>query len=107
MTFTDVVHTFRLNPHRIAYIGVRMLDPPERAIIDRLGIPCYSTREIDELGIREVWKYKRAELFTFCLHLVIQYIYGKYFGVCKRSTSRLVHLSTVILFRLFVRHWSE
>lgn len=38
----------------MAYIGLRDVDPLERTILDRLNVPSYSMREIDQLGVREV-----------------------------------------------------
>ncbi|CAH1792703.1 unnamed protein product [Owenia fusiformis] len=40
----------------IAYIGLRDLDPGERHIIEKLGISCYTTHEIDHFGIEYVLK---------------------------------------------------
>ncbi|XP_077994491.1 arginase, hepatic-like [Glandiceps talaboti] len=38
----------------IAYIGVRDIDAGERFIIEKLGIKCYSTHDIDQIGLDEV-----------------------------------------------------
>ena len=46
--------TPKLNPSRIAFIGLRSVDPEERIFLDELNIPCFSMREVDEFGIREV-----------------------------------------------------
>ena len=50
----------RLNPRRVAFIGLRCVDPAERKTLNDLNIPAFSMREIDEFGIREVrrlnWK---------------------------------------------------
>jgi arginase len=43
-----------LDPSRMAFIGLRCVDPMERSFIDHLKIPYFSMREIDEFGIREV-----------------------------------------------------
>lgn len=45
---------FSLDTTRIAYIGLRDVDPEERATLDDLNIPSFSMREVDEFGIREV-----------------------------------------------------
>ena len=44
----------KLRPERIAYIGLRDVDSPERQIMDKLGIASFSMREIDVMGIRQV-----------------------------------------------------
>ena len=44
----------RLNPRRMAFIGLRSVDPEERVILDTLNIPNFSMREVEEFGIREV-----------------------------------------------------
>ena len=49
----------RLNPRRVAYIGLRCVDPAERKTLNDLNIPAFSMREIDEFGIREVRKLNR------------------------------------------------
>ena len=46
--------TPRLRPDRMAFIGLRSVDPLERQLIDHLKIPFYSMAEIDKLGIQEV-----------------------------------------------------
>ena len=38
----------------LALVGVRDLDPPERAAIRAWGIACYTMRDIDEIGLSEV-----------------------------------------------------
>ncbi len=43
-----------LTPDRIALVGVRSLDPPERAIIRKLGIQVFTMYEIDRYGIGQV-----------------------------------------------------
>lgn len=40
----------------IAYIGLRDVDPAERWLIEKLGIPCFSMYEIDLYGISTVLK---------------------------------------------------
>jgi len=44
----------RLAPHRMAFIGLRCVDPEERKTLNELKIPAFSMREVDQLGIREV-----------------------------------------------------
>ena len=44
----------KINPKRVAFIGLRCVDPAERKTINELGIPSFSMREVDEFGIREV-----------------------------------------------------
>ncbi len=46
--------TPRLRPDMMAFIGLRCVDPMERKLIDNLKIPCYSMKEVDQLGIKEV-----------------------------------------------------
>lgn len=46
----------KLKPQKIAYIGLRDLDPSEEALIDKLGIQVYSMQMIRELGIEHVMK---------------------------------------------------
>lgn len=41
-------------PSEIVYIGLRSLDPPERALIRDLGITAFSMKEVDGLGIATV-----------------------------------------------------
>jgi arginase family enzyme len=43
-----------VNPKHIAFIGLREIDPHESIFIDKFNIPCFSMREVDILGIREV-----------------------------------------------------
>ncbi|CAG5129633.1 unnamed protein product [Candidula unifasciata] len=43
-----------ISVHDIAYIGLRDVDPAERAIIEKFGICSYSMQEVDKFGIREV-----------------------------------------------------
>ncbi|XP_013794391.1 arginase-1-like [Limulus polyphemus] len=43
-----------LHPEHLAYIGLRELDPLERLLVDKLGIPYFSMDDIDRLGIHEV-----------------------------------------------------
>lgn len=44
----------KLQAHRVAFIGLRCVDPAERQALDQLNIPAFSMREVDEMGIREV-----------------------------------------------------
>ena len=43
-----------LKPQNIAYIGLRDVDPPERAILRAHGIKAYSMYEVDKFGIGKV-----------------------------------------------------
>ena len=43
----------KLRPDRIAYIGLRDVDGPEREIIDKYGIASYSMRDIDVMGVNK------------------------------------------------------
>jgi arginase family enzyme len=43
-----------LSSKRIAFIGLREIDPYESLFIDKLNIPCFSMKEVDQLGIKEV-----------------------------------------------------
>jgi len=44
----------RLKPSRLAYIGLRDVDPGEWAIIQKFSIPCFPMEAIDKLGISTV-----------------------------------------------------
>ena len=48
---------FSLTSKNVAYIGLRSVDPEEKAVLDELNISVFSMREIDDLGIKEVLKY--------------------------------------------------
>ncbi len=52
----------RLRPDQIVYIGVRDLDPGERALIRRLGIRVFTMRELDEMGMAAVAREALAAL---------------------------------------------
>ena len=56
--------TPKLNPVKMAYIGLRAIDPAEKLLLDKLNIPSYTMREVDDLGIREVSKIL-AGFFVF------------------------------------------
>lgn len=43
-----------LQPKYLALVGIRDLDPPERKAIRDWGIHCFTMRDIDELGLKEV-----------------------------------------------------
>jgi arginase len=43
-----------LLPKGLVYIGLRDLDPPEKAFIRDLGIKAYSMHEVDKHGIGKV-----------------------------------------------------
>jgi len=44
----------KVRPEHVALVGVRDLDPGERALVRRSGVHIFTMRDIDELGIREV-----------------------------------------------------
>lgn len=44
----------RLLPSRLAYVGLRDLDPGEKAFIRGLGIKAYTMHEVDKYGIGKV-----------------------------------------------------
>lgn len=44
----------RLLPTRLAYVGLRDLDPGEKAFIRALGIKAYTMHEVDRHGIGKV-----------------------------------------------------
>jgi arginase len=43
-----------LSPRHLALVGIRDLDPPEKKAVRDWGITCFTMRDIDELGLREV-----------------------------------------------------
>ncbi|HET7457318.1 MAG TPA: arginase, partial [Gemmatimonadaceae bacterium] len=45
-----------LSPEHLALVGIRDLDPPEKQAVREWGIHCFTMREIDELGLREVMR---------------------------------------------------
>jgi arginase len=45
-----------LRPEYLALVGIRDLDPPERAAIKAWGLHCFTMRDIDEFGLREVMR---------------------------------------------------
>lgn len=45
-----------LRPEYLALVGIRDLDPPERKAIRDWGIHCFTMRDIDEFGLREVMR---------------------------------------------------
>ncbi len=45
-----------LTSSRLALVGIRELDAPERKAIRDWGITCFTMREIDEIGLREVMR---------------------------------------------------
>jgi arginase len=53
----DLKRPFRdhfLDPHKIAYIGVRTLDPEEARLMRHQQVTVFSMTEIDKFGMREV-----------------------------------------------------
>jgi arginase len=44
----------KLDPKRLAIIGVRDLDPGEREFLKRTGVTVYTIREVDERGMRDI-----------------------------------------------------
>jgi arginase len=45
-----------LDARHLALVGIRDLDPPERLAIREWGITCFTMRDIDEFGLREVMR---------------------------------------------------
>lgn len=45
-----------LSPRHLALVGIRDLDEPERQAVRDWGITCFTMREIDEHGLREVMR---------------------------------------------------
>lgn len=45
-----------LSPKQLALVGIRDLDPPERRAAQEWGITCFTMRDIDEHGLREVMR---------------------------------------------------
>lgn len=45
-----------LSTRRLALVGIRDLDAPEKEAIRAWGITCFTMRDIDELGLREVMR---------------------------------------------------
>lgn len=45
-----------LSPDHLALVGIRDLDEPEREAIRSWGITCFTMRDIDEYGLREVMR---------------------------------------------------
>ena len=45
-----------LSTKRLALVGIRELDKPEKEAIRQWGITCFTMRDIDELGLREVMR---------------------------------------------------
>jgi arginase len=44
----------KLSPQRIAYIGLRDIDPEEGRMLTEAGIRCFTMQQVDRLGISEV-----------------------------------------------------
>jgi arginase len=49
-------HEPALAPERLALVGIRDLDEPEREAVRQWGITCFTMRDIDEFGLREVMR---------------------------------------------------
>ena len=45
-----------LSPRHLALVGIRDLDEPERQAVRDWGITCFTMRDVDELGLREVMR---------------------------------------------------
>ena len=45
-----------LLPEHLVLVGIRDLDPPEKVAVKAWGITCFTMRDIDELGLREVMR---------------------------------------------------
>jgi len=50
----EVLGGFRLRPEDVVLVGVRSLDPGEKALIRELGLKVYTMTEVDRLGIARV-----------------------------------------------------
>ena len=61
-----------LKPEDLVYIGLRDLDPPEKAAIKRLGIRAYTMHDVDRLGIGRVMQ-ETEEYFADKEHLHCSY----------------------------------
>jgi arginase len=54
----------RLQPDSIVYVGLRDVDPEERALIQSLGIAAYTMHEIDRYGIGQVMEMALGHLLA-------------------------------------------
>ncbi len=45
-----------LSPRHLALVGIRDLDEPERVAVREWGLTCFTMRDIDEFGLREVMR---------------------------------------------------
>ena len=53
-----------LTSKNVAYIGLRSVDVEEKEMLEKLNIEVFSMREIDDLGIKEVWdSYSYGTIF--------------------------------------------
>jgi arginase len=58
-----------LSPRQLALVGIRDLDKPERQAIRDWGITCFTMKDIDEIGLREVMRRAIAVATTGTEHL--------------------------------------
>jgi arginase len=68
----DGLHLPALDPERVALIGVRSLDPGERALVREVGIAVYTISDIDRRGVEPVLReaLERVEGAAF-LHVSV------------------------------------
>jgi arginase len=58
-----------LSTKQLALVGIRDLDPPEKEAVHAWGISCFTMRDIDELGLREVMRRAIAVATSGTNHL--------------------------------------
>ena len=58
-----------LPPSQLAFIGARSIDPPERTMLNNLGISVYSMHSIDKYGIGKVMEMALDQLDGRNLHI--------------------------------------
>lgn len=75
--------TPKLNPVKMAYIGLRAVDPEEKLLLEKLNIPTYTMQEVDDLGIREVniSRIFDRRVYTTKIYLIKSYAGSRVFVV--------------------------
>jgi arginase len=63
----------KLEPHQLVLIGLRSIDPEERALIKRLKIEAYSMTEIDKLGMARIIAKALSSLRAKIDHLHVSF----------------------------------
>ena len=58
-----------LSPRQLALVGIRDLDEPERQAVRDWGLTCFTMRDIDEFGLREVMRRAIAVATSASDHL--------------------------------------